>query len=101
MHDHAGRAGVDGGGKRVHILEPGLGSREAVALAQDLVAALFERHVVVVRHPVEAVDLEPFIEQQRREVKADESGGSGDEDAFHRPTATYSLNPADNASGRL
>jgi hypothetical protein len=52
-------------------------------LKQPLVTAALERDVVIIGHPVVTVDLIAFVEQKLGEMKADEPGGSGYEDAFH------------------
>ena len=71
-----------GHGQRVKPVEvfqhPLVGGKTGV-LQQHLVPPLFDPHIVVVGHAVVADDSEAFLEQQFREVKADEAGRAGDE----------------------
>jgi hypothetical protein len=70
------------------VLEHRLGRGEALVLAQERVAPALQRDVVIVGHPVIAVDRPALLQKQLGQVKADEAGGPGDEGAPHLPTAS-------------
>jgi len=67
----------------VEIFEHGFGRAEMRVLQQHLVTPLLDPHIVIIGHPVKADHAETFIEQQLREVIADEPGRSGDENGAH------------------
>lgn len=62
------------------IFETGFGGAEIRRLHQHLVAALFQRDVVVVRQRVKPMHAEAFIEEKPRQVEADETSGACEKD---------------------
>ena len=86
MHDHIGREVVRDRVQQLLILQHAFGHRKIRILQQHRVAALFQRDVIVIRHAVIAVHHEAFGQQEFREVKSDEPGGSGDKDTFQNPS---------------
>ena len=83
VDDHVGREFTGHAGQHWHVLQHGLGRRKTRRLQQDRMSLPLQRHVVVGRHPVETVH--PVARRQKLpcQVKADESGTSGDEDLLH------------------
>ena len=63
------------------ILEKALRRREPLVLKEHLVAALLQGDVVIIRHPVVAMNAQALCKQEPCEMEADEAGGAGDEDA--------------------
>jgi hypothetical protein len=51
-------------------------------LEQVLVTPAFQRNVVIIRHPVKTVDDIALLKQQIGQVKADEAGSAGNQDAL-------------------
>ena len=90
MDDHLGREVFGDARQQGLVLQQALGCREMRMLQQHLVATPLQADVVVVRHPVVAMDLEALGQQQLRQMIADEARRPGDEHAAHaqRPTAS-------------
>ena len=84
MNDDVGRGLFGGAGQRLHVLEHGDRVAIAIRALQNGAARLLEMRIVIGRHAVEAVDKMPDVEQTLRQMKADEAGRAGHEDA-HEP----------------
>ena len=69
--------------QRVDIFEHRFGRRKGVVLAQHGMAALLDPDIVIVGHPVEAVNPEAFGHEFARQMKPDEAGAPGDKDLSH------------------
>src|SRR5215472_1784790 len=78
--DHA----ADGG----HVADVDDMGAEAVGPAEQGMAAFLQAHIVVGYHGVDAGHLMPVLQQAAREVKADESGATGDEE-LHQAFMTF------------
>jgi hypothetical protein len=74
MHDDIWLEAVCNTMKKSLILEHALGRLEMRALQQHLVTPPLKADVVVVRHPIVAMNPETFRKQQSRKVEADETG---------------------------
>ena len=87
MNDHIGPESVRGIPYRVRVFQHGFGRGEGIAFGEHLMATTFELYVVVIRHPVIAVNEEAFRDQRLGKMKADEASRSGDEDFFQLMSA--------------
>ena len=88
VDDHVGRERVRDPVEQRLILQHPLGGGEIRVLQQHLMPALLQADIVIIRHPVIAVNGEPLGQQQLGQVEPDEPGGAGDQDTHQRPTPT-------------
>uniref|UniRef100_A4WZQ2 Uncharacterized protein n=1 Tax=Cereibacter sphaeroides (strain ATCC 17025 / ATH 2.4.3) TaxID=349102 RepID=A4WZQ2_CERS5 len=77
MDDHLGGELIGHPVEQRLVLEQAFRGREVRVLQQHRMAPPLEGHVVIVGHPVVAMDAEA-LGQQPREMEADEAGGAGD-----------------------
>jgi hypothetical protein len=100
VDDHLRRMEIAEGLQRGVVFQHLDGFRKARVCLEDGVPILFEPDVVVGGHPVQPDDLMALRQQQPAQVKADESGAAGDENAHVRsgvdgaPTRPYRRIPA-------
>ena len=83
VDDHLGFKGVGHAVQRIAVLQLRLDGGEVRVLQQDLVAALFQADVVIVRHAVKALHPKAFVQQQPRQMKADEPCCAGNQNLAH------------------
>ena len=84
MHNNTGIGGPERLAQGFDILKHPLGAGEIGVLQQDLMAPLFQRDIVVVRHAVIAGDTKTLVQQKLGQVEADKSGSACDEDGAHK-----------------
>ena len=79
VENEIGRRLSDAFGDTCGVLKHELVGTEPVRLSEKLMPAALKRLIVVRRHPVDADDGMPILQQAARQVKSDESRCASDE----------------------
>src|SRR6056297_2258935 len=83
MHDHVGGKRLSHGPKALLVLQQAFGRRKPFILQKHRMSLLLERDIIIIRHPVIAVDAESVRQQEIGEVEPDEPRGARNKNACH------------------